>query len=208
MRIEVVQNNPIDSNCYILWNDDNKGIVVDPGSKDSAAILDAIKIHNVIPQLVLLTHEHFDHSWAAEILRERYGVKIVASKEATRRLAIPQNYFNLLYYNDSTPFYIENIDIPVDVNKCIESFGVQVSCILTPGHTSGSMVFLIEDMLFSGDTLLNGVKPVLKRKDGANIEEFLNSVEYLRTTLPADTKVYPGHGDMFLMKDYRRYPIC
>ena len=73
--------------------------------------------------------------------------------------------------------------------------------VLTPGHSPGSAAIrLDEKWLFSGDSLL-GDREVVVRFDGGSEEDFLTkAVPYYRS-LPENTRVYPGHGEPFLLKD-------
>jgi glyoxylase-like metal-dependent hydrolase (beta-lactamase superfamily II) len=90
------------------------------------------------------------------------------------------------------PSYDEVIedDAVIDVGR------LRLHTIHTPGHTPGSMCFLLEGhpILFSGDTLFPG-GPGNTSFEGGDFPTIIESVDRRLFTLPADTVVLPGHGD-------------
>ena len=68
MFIYKIKNSPIISNCYILYSD-SKCIIVDPGSSSNIEILEFLKLNNLSPEYIFLTHEHFDHIWGLNDLK-------------------------------------------------------------------------------------------------------------------------------------------
>ena len=80
---------------------------------------------------------------------------------------------------------------------------LKIECILTPGHTSGGMCFLINDSLFSGDTLF---QVGIGRTDfpTGNMNDFKKSLLKLKC-LPKNTKIYPGHGELSTLEFELKY---
>ena len=70
---------------------------------------------------------------------------------------------------------------------------IEVKCLHTPGHSQGGMCFLIQDNVFTGDTLFQGS---IGRTDfvTGNYDTLINSIEEKLMVLDENTKVYPGHG--------------
>ena len=198
MEIKTFVNNPVPSNCFLIIKDEHV-IVVDPGSKDCSELITYIKSKKFIVDYIILTHDHFDHVWGADKLRGEFDAPIVCSGICKNKLSIPQNYFNLLYYEDNTYFKIDNIEFIILDNSSIEWMNEKILFITTPGHSKGSICFSIGRFLFTGDTILKGFKPlILKRHEGSWIE-FRNSIKKIFSCYSNDTKVFPGHGDSFLL---------
>lgn len=205
MIINRFLNKPVSSNAYILQEEGNPNcIVIDPGSKNPCDMDFFIKKHNLYPRYVILTHEHFDHVWGTNRLVDEFGAEVVCSKFATKRLSEPLNYFNLLYFSDSASFSIDNVNHEVSDNDEILFGDEKIRFVHTPGHSPGSMCILCGDKLFSGDTLINGVKPHFDKKVGSSRKEWDVSVRRLLQYFP-DVDVYPGHGLTFAMKDWKNF---
>jgi glyoxylase-like metal-dependent hydrolase (beta-lactamase superfamily II) len=81
-------------------------------------------------------------------------------------------------------------------DEVIEIGDLRVRTILNPGHTPGSMSFLVEGkpLLFSGDTLFPG-GPGNTQAEGGDFDTIITSIDELLLSLDADTLVMPGHGD-------------
>lgn len=189
MKIFCLQNTPFDSHMYIVEKD-GKCVIIDLGADFSVAkqVLDKEKL---TPVAVLLTHCHFDHVCGIKSARDN-GIdvyihsidgKLLESKEGT-----------LAYYvgTDYTPIF----DYKTLEEGDYDFGGIKVKVILTPGHTKGSASFLIEDCLFTGDTLFCGC---VGRCDltGGSDEDMKNSINRLIALLltpETNYKVYPGHG--------------
>lgn len=203
MHIVRFLNSPVESNAYVIYTDGCIGcIVVDPGNRDVSSITEFLDAKNLVPEYVVLSHEHFDHTWGVNALKCRYGSKIVCSKACADKLAIPQNYFNLLYYNDSEYFCVKDVDIVCEANITLNWMGYKLVVYDTPGHTDGSICLYIGNNLFTGDTMIYKTKPLLKKRHGASKEAFCRSLKIL-LALPDDTLVYPGHGEVFNLADTR-----
>ncbi len=173
------------SNCYIIWDKNNKCGIIDPGS-DSQKITAFINDRELKPEKILLTHGHFDHIGAAKTISEKYDIPVyVNEKEMVvvkeggvmfgMEFDIPKN---IVFFNDGDEISIGNEKI-----KVIE----------TPGHTAGSSCFLVDNLLYSGDTLFLGT---IGRWDfpTGSLDELKNSVLKTLFSLPEDITVYPGHG--------------
>lgn len=202
-RIQVKRfvNTPVPSNTYLLI-DGEHCLVIDPGSKEQADVRDYIQTHGLTLDYIILTHEHFDHCWGVNYLLESFPAKTVATKLCAEWVQTPMNYFNQLYYNSDKMYYIRQIDLLVDdVNGKMIWHNVPISFIKTPGHTDKGMCIEIGNCLFTGDTLLYKTKPFLKKRYGASKSDLKKSVCCIFQSFSGDTKVFPGHGDSFFLKD-------
>lgn len=177
-------------------------MVIDPGSKEQSNVRDYIHAYSLALDYIILTHEHFDHCWGVNSLLEEFPAKTVATKLCAEWVQTPMNYFNQLYYNSDEMYSIKQIDILVDdINGKLMWGDVPVVFVKTPGHTDKGMCIEIGDCLFTGDTLLLRTKPFLKKRYGSSKSELEKSINYIYRSFPGDTKVFPGHGDSFFLKD-------
>lgn len=211
-RIRVLRfvNTPVPSVTYLLADETAKRcVVIDPGSKEEAGLRDYIQANGIELDFILLTHEHFDHCWGVNYLKDFFPIaKVVATTKCAEWVMKPWNYFNQMYYNSDEYYQIPKIDILVeDIDRSIKWGDVLIKFIHTPGHTDKGVCVDVGGCLFTGDTLLLNTKPFLKKKYGASKEELKSSIWSLYEAYPADTKVYPGHGEPFLIKEAQEYYI-
>lgn len=202
MIVKRFVNEPVSSNAYILqFEGDKRCLIVDPGSRDAGAMDNYINVNKLQPQYVVLTHEHFDHTWGTNRMAVEHGAKVVCSKYAVERLMQPLNYFNLLYFSDPSPFFVEKIDVEVLGGETLDFGGHTVNFVYTPGHSPGSICLCVDDKLFSGDTLILDAKPHFDKKVGASKSTWKDSVAMLLQKFP-DAEVYPGHGTKFTIREW------
>lgn len=174
------------TNTYIL-EIDNKIIVVDP----------ACKVDKLLPYLngkellaVLLTHGHFDHIKACDDLYKMFKVPIYiheADIEMTKNKG-----WGRVFGLQAVP----TISVPLvklkETKYKIGPFNFEV--LFTPGHSKGSVCYLFDDCIFTGDTLF---KLACGRSDleGGDISELKSSLRMLKTLNPS-LIVYPGHDEI------------
>ena len=157
-----------------------------------AVLLDAANEHERLLELarglgvrrILETHGHWDHIQAIPEMRDAgYSVGVTAGDAAM----------------------LPSYDELIEHDTIIEVGDLRVRTILTPGHTAGSMCFLVEGkpLLFSGDTLFPG-GPGNTKLDGGDFTTIMGSIDdLLFTPLDADTIVMPGHGSDTTIGDER-----
>ncbi|WP_244835475.1 MBL fold metallo-hydrolase [Clostridium sp. BJN0001] len=172
-----------EENCYLLLDEDKNEIcIIDPGG-NSKKIIRAIKSIGGVPKLILLTHGHADHVDAVEELSSLYNIPFYLSKKDEEYMMKNTEIFGKLRKADK---YLKE-------NDEINFAGKKIKVIETPGHTKGSVSFLIDNMLFTGDTLFQGS---VGRTDfeGGSYEEIVKSIKNKLFKLSDDIDVYPGHG--------------
>jgi glyoxylase-like metal-dependent hydrolase (beta-lactamase superfamily II) len=161
-----------------IVGDDEEVIVIDPGS-DAAALLGAVGDREVLA--VICTHGHAAQVAAALEVAERDEAP-VALHPKDRSL-----------WREAHPG--EDADIEMEDGGVFEVADVRLEVIYTPGHTPGSACLYCEDLgaVFTGHVMLaDGPAP----EDGeySDFAEQLNAIGEYLLTLPADTRVLPGHG--------------
>lgn len=204
MTVERFVNELMTSNCYIVADDDSKTcIVIDPGSEKSEREIAYISGHQLIPTYIIITHEHTDHNWGVNSLREKYpNVKLVCSELCSKYVAVANKAYFLFYYDD--PDYSYEID-PANIiikgdEDSLECCGRRIEFIMAPGHSFGSMCVKIGDILFTGDTIMP-YPPYFNGRD-SNRDDWEMSIDKILADVPVETIVYPGHGDKLTLKDW------
>ena len=176
-RIDQFSPGAGDINTWIV-GDDDEVIVIDPGA-DAARLLDAVGDREVLA--VICTHGHAGHVAAALEVAERDEAP-VALHPKDRSL-----------WREAHPG--EDADIEMADGGVFEVADVRLEVIYAPGHTPGSVCLYCEDLgaVFTGHVMLaDGPAP----EDGEypDFAEQLNAIGEYLLTLPADTRVLPGHG--------------
>jgi glyoxylase-like metal-dependent hydrolase (beta-lactamase superfamily II) len=162
---------------------DNNVLVLRCTETGDAVLLDAANEHELLLELcqrlgvrrVLETHGHWDHIQAVPQLRDAgYSVGVTAQDAAM----------------------LPSYDEVIEDDSVVEVGRLRLHTIHTPGHTPGSICFLLDDhpILFSGDTLFPG-GPGNTSYEGGDFPTIIESVDRRLFTLPPDTIVLPGHGD-------------
>ena len=196
-RIVSVDNN---QNCYIVYDDSLEGIVIDPGS-DGEEIFDKIKKLGIRIKYILLTHCHYDHIEGLGILRKLTGAEVVASFECNLGIQSASINLSMLFSDQISE---EPADLIINDSDIIKAGNMEIKVITTPGHTKGGVCFLIDNELFSGDTLfLRSVG----RTDfpGGSSATLIKSIKEKLYTLDDDTIVHPGHGNDTKIDYEKRY---
>ena len=183
----IVKTYPLGSlqtNCYIAIDEEtNKAAIIDPGAQANYLIKE-IEALGIEIDVVLLTHCHFDHNGAVVELKDKYKVDVYLNEAE-------EEYMNI----DTSGIFGK---LPKFYKYLYESQEIKVGSltfktIFTPGHTKGGTCFLVEDNVFTGDTLFN---TSIGRTDflGGSYNELINSIETKLMILDNNVNVYPGHG--------------
>lgn len=180
------------ANNYLLYNENLKcALLVDcAGSND--AIFDFIEKKGLNLEYILITHAHFDHCMGLKEFKEKFpDVKVLmarADEDLYKNLTLQCDLFN------HRRVEAIKIDEFIDDTRKIEFCGKTVDVISTPGHSKGSLCYLIDDNLFVGDTLFF---EEIGRCDlpGGSFKEIENSIKNKLFKLDDKIKVFTGHGD-------------
>ena len=188
MTIHTLPLGDYQTNCYIVHGSDSKTCaVIDPGYFPER-IASFLADKGLTLEAILLTHGHFDHVGAVEALVKATGCRLWMKESDYTQFKNPQNDF--LYPIHDCDFCEVHF---CEEDEHIHAGGVVFTVMETPGHTWGSVCYLCEDALFSGDTLFAGS---CGRTDlpGGDYRTIILSLERLGE-LEGDYTVYPGHGE-------------
>jgi glyoxylase-like metal-dependent hydrolase (beta-lactamase superfamily II) len=172
-EIHKVVVGPMDNNVYVVRCKQTGEAVLLDAANEHDRLLELCQRLNV--RKVLETHGHWDHIQAVPAVRDAgYDVGITSADAGM----------------------LPSYDFLLEDDTVIEVGRLRLRTILTPGHTPGSMCFLLEGspILFSGDTLFPGGPGNTKFELG-DFPTIIQSVEGLFSRLPGDVMVLPGHGD-------------
>ncbi len=188
MDIKVLPLGHIKSNCYLI-STEKSAIVIDPGF-NSLNVTEFLKTNCHKERLILLTHSHFDHIGGAYNLRTNTNTKIAIGEKDN--FGLSDTYINLSnkFHAGLLPF---SADILLKDSEEYTVGDISFKVIHTPGHTVGSVCFLFENILFSGDTLFC---ESIGRTDfyGGDFNQLERSIKKLYS-LDDNTIVLSGHGE-------------
>lgn len=203
MKIERFGIGPINTNCYIVSNEETKeAVIIDPADCPGY-LVNHIKTQGMKPQAILLTHGHFDHIMGIDSFLREWKMPVYVHEEEADALNDAA-----LNHSDSVSacgYTFSKADYVRDRQR-LELAGYRFDVIYTPGHTAGSCCYYVEseDVLFSGDTLF---RESVGRTDFENSRpaSLSRSVRERLFILPDDTLVCPGHEEQTTIGHEKNY---
>ena len=193
MNIKTIPVGQLETNCYVVVNEETLAcVVIDPGD-ESNAIMDYIESNRLRCEAIMLTHGHFDHVGAVNEILEQTGCALYINPrdegyevgKSGMKFKMPEGG---KYYDDG--------DIIVEA-------GLEFKVLATPGHTPGSVCLICGGARFTGDPLFRGS---CGRADlpGGRVREEMRSLKKI-CELEGDYEVYPGHMDSSSLERERRF---
>jgi len=201
ISVKAVSVGKLLSNSYLVFDSELKeGVIIDAGD-EAEKILRLVREHGVKVSGIYLTHGHFDHVLALRELKESLGCGFYIHKADEAILASAPSDAKLFLGIDVLP--PPRPDGWLFDGQVIGVGRYSMRVIHTPGHTPGSVCFLVERYVFTGDTLFAGS---IGRSDlsGGDFQQLLSSIKSKLMTLPDDFVIYPGHGPSSTMGVERR----
>jgi len=198
---EILPVGPLRCNCSIIGDESTReAMVIDPGD-EIEDVLALVGKHNLQVKQIVITHAHIDHVGGAMKLRAATGAPILLN----------QNDYTLLNMIDMQAAWIGvpapgkiEIDRSVTTGEAVSAGSHTAQILHTPGHTEGSicLYFEAEKKLIAGDTLFSGS---IGRTDlpGGSMQKIMRSLHNTVMSLPDDTVVVPGHGELTTIGEER-----
>jgi len=185
---------PLDTNCYILYNEKSaESIVVDPAA-EAEKIIDVLNEIRKTPKVVVLTHTHFDHIGALKDLKDAYkDMKILLHPLEKDMLKSQSGFARFFGIKIKEPPPADGL---IDEGDVLQLGDDRLEVLYTPGHSSGSISLLNKNdrFIIVGDLLFQGS---IGRTDfpGGSFEEIKRSIQKKVYSLSDDFIILSGHGE-------------
>ena len=184
---------PIETNCYLLVDDQTKCCALVDAPPDACeTILPVLASGNLLLEAILLTHSHWDHSADAAELRRETGAKVYVQPDDEYRIVEPELHSIFRFPFKLEPCHAAEL-IQDEMKFKIGSIGL--TALHTPGHTEGGVCFVCPEgkTVFCGDTIFF---ESIGRCDlpGGDSELLFQSIKKKIYTLPDGFELMPGHG--------------
>jgi hydroxyacylglutathione hydrolase len=168
------------TNCYMITCLQTGDSVLVDAPTEAPEILKQLKGTN--PRYILITHSHADHVGALSELKSKLKIPIGAHRFDADGLSLRPDFL-------------------LDEGEEISFGNISLKVLHTPGHTPGSVCFLIGKHLISGDTIFPGGPG--KTESPEDLKQIIESISSKVFVLPDDTEIYPGHGDPTIVRKER-----
>ncbi len=178
------------TNCYVAVSETTKNAVLFDAPAEPERILDYLTENGFSLKYILLTHAHFDHIMALDKIKKATGAMLMLHADEEK------------YLNDSVLNLAETVPVKIPElaadrvlhdGDVVSLDDMEIKVIHTPGHTEGSVCYLMGEILVSGDTLFHRS---VGRADFplGSFENEIKSVKEKLMPLDDGVKVFPGHG--------------
>jgi hydroxyacylglutathione hydrolase len=205
-QIKVLTFNPVQENTYVLYNEHDECIIIDPGcyfDKEKEEIKSFIVKKQLQPKILLNTHCHLDHVFGNKYIAEEYKLTLQIHKNEEQLLEMaPASglMFNLPFDNYKGELvFLKEGDV-------VSLFNDKLKVIEAPGHSPGSICFYCEkqNFIIGGDVLFQNS---IGRTDlpGGSHEDLVRNIKEKLFKLPEEVKVYPGHGPETTIGEEMKY---
>lgn len=196
MKIKLFVFNPFQENTYLLINESNECILIDPGcfeEEEKERLKTYLEENKLVLKRVLNTHLHLDHAFGNSFLSHQYGINAEANKAdefLLKDMSRQAGLFGISEVDEAAPLgnYLNEGDK-------IKLGNIELEVLHIPGHSPGSLVYYApkDKCVFAGDVLFRGS---IGRTDLAkgNYDELISGIRSKLLTLPDETVVFSGHG--------------
>ena len=168
------------SNTYVVADEDGGTAVMIDAGGPVAPLLEAIEARDLTLTHVLLTHHHWDHVAELGKVLERYPEARVLGHEAED---------------------VEGRTATIAPGDVIETGGLRIEALHTPGHTAGMLSFVVDGHVFTGDTLFKGSVGGVRAPGHTTFEDIRASIMDTLLKLPPETEIHPGHTEPTTVAD-------
>ena len=210
LKLESLVFNPFSENTYIIYDETNECVIVDPGcatSEEEGRLFGFIDSHQLKPLMIINTHGHVDHVVGNNAVKRRYGIPAAAHPDTHEDIRQAKRQAVWLGMQQVGDIDLPDVDLEDDQEIKVGDGILEVIC--TPGHAKGSVSLYapVEGWVLTGDALF---ARSIGRTDlpGGDFEELRESIRTRLFTLPNETEVFPGHGESTSIgeeKDFNPY---
>lgn len=194
IKIETIEAGPLLNNCYIVFDENRDGVLIDAPLESADKILSFVDNEKINLKAIFLTHTHWDHFADIDLIKSSTNAPIYVHKSDEYRLLNPMQHIVF-----PIPVKIKKIqpDFYFEDEQIIKIGNIEYKILWTPGHTEGGVSIVIHKAkaVFTGDTLFNSS---VGRVDlpGGDWETLINSIFSKLLSLPDNYVIYPGHGEI------------
>ncbi len=201
---------PVKTNCYLLYDAKSKDAALIDVGGPIGSLVAHIREKDLRLKYIFATHVHMDHVEGVPQIQEQFpAAELCYNKEEYEDFLVfrdwlakhfPEMVAEMKINPDYRKWFEYDLskfrqpDIHLEDGQVYKLGNLEVQTFLSPGHSRGSICFLVRDALFSGDLLFYRQ---VGRTDlmGGSKDNIIRSVRRLYAELPEETKVYPGHGE-------------
>ena len=192
-----------------LVTEGGRTILIDPCSTDKLPT-------NICVDIILATHEHYDHISGINFWKERTGARFICSETCDKNCQDPRKnlsrYFTAFcelqtWIRDYVAEEVEDYSCAADETyqdrSRMQWQGHEIELLECPGHSQGGQCIVVDgEVLFSGDSLINGYRTACNMP-GGNRKQWINDSLPRIRALDGNMKVYPGHFEPFILSEYQ-----
>ena len=200
MHIITMNLGELDTSCYLLISEEGNAAMIDPAG-ECDKIIDILSKNSLTLTKILLTHGHFDHTGAVAELKEITGAKVYIHTDD--ECMLNDTIKNVAYLVPGYEYKPFEADVLLTGGDMIFLDELDISVMHTPGHTKGSVMYFVNDCIFTGDTIFEGSvgRTDFYSGDISAQRETLKRISALRTNYT----LYPGHGEATTLDDEKKY---
>jgi hydroxyacylglutathione hydrolase len=195
LKVQSFVFNPFQENTYVLFDETNECIIIDPGCSDedeNNVLKSFVEKNKLTVKLLLNTHCHVDHVLGNYFVKEKYKVPFRMHEGDLPVLKAVKVYapnYGFSQYTEAEP------DGFLKENDVVQFGNQSLKVLFVPGHAPGHVAFYdeVNQIVIGGDVLFYNS---IGRTDlpGGNYDQLIDSIHRKLFTLPDDVTVYPGHG--------------
>lgn len=190
INVETFTDLSFGTNSYMVWVEgSDKAVLIDSGLSTNR-IIEFLESSGLTLEALLLTHSHPDHLAGAADVAEATGADVYLHPvEVELVKMMPEGFLSMLGIDE---LKLPDEFKPLEDGQVLDLAGLEIKVLHTPGHSPGSVSFLIGSDLFDGDLVFRGS---IGRTDfpGGDYDTLLRSVQEKVFVLGPDTRLYPGH---------------
>ena len=202
MKVHTLPVGAIQTNCYVVETSEKNVAIIDPGDQPEI-IAEKIEELALTPKIILLTHGHFDHIGGVKKLLDKYpALRVYIGEDELDIVNWSKSYLAQMGHAGSAQAVEEHAVLLAD-GETVSLDELTFTTMQTPGHTKGSVMYLVEDAIFSGDTVF--------REEIGRCDLFTGSYETMLHTLgkiyniAGDYRMFPGHEEPTTLEHERQH---
>jgi glyoxylase-like metal-dependent hydrolase (beta-lactamase superfamily II) len=187
------------ANTFIIGVNENDILIIDLGNYPTDELVNWLNLNNKIVIGLFLTHEHADHCYGIDKLKSKIDFTLYCSEKCEVNMRNPKHNFSR-YIEDFETFGVESEAVIIKDGQELDFNGFKLTVMETPGHSPGSICLFSENIVFTGDTLLNNVESPISFPH-SNKADYQRSKKRIFESLKPNTKIYPGHDEPFFINN-------